>query len=247
MEKCVLVTGASRGIGRETARLFAENGYNVVINYNRSAGQALSLAKELTGKGFSALPVKADVTDPGQVEAMFRQAEKSFGAVDILVNNAGISVWGPINDLSPEEWDELFAVNVRSVFLCCKAALPGMLGKDCAIKGRIVNISSIWGIAGASCEAAYSASKAAVIGFTKALAKELGPSGITVNCVAPGVVLSDMTRTLGKEALEDLKEQTPLQALGTPRDIAETVYFLASEKANFVTGQVISPNGGFVI
>jgi 3-oxoacyl-[acyl-carrier protein] reductase len=247
MGKCVLITGASRGIGRETARLFANEGHRVIINYNNSEERAFSLSEELTGAGRSALPVRADVSDPEQVGKMFETAERSFGPVDILINNAGISLWGPVNDLSPGEWDRLFDVNVKGVFLCCKAALPGMLRKDCEKKGKIINISSIWGIAGASCEAAYSASKAAVIGFTRALAKELGPSGITVNCVAPGVILSDMTRSLGEDTLSSLKGETPLGALGTPRDIAETVFFLASEKADFITGQVISPNGGVVI
>lgn len=244
MNKTVLITGASRGIGAETARLFAETGYSVVINYCSSEKKAVELEEELTSAGYRAMALRADVSDEKQVDRMVKESLLRFGGIDVLVNNAGISRWGLIQQVPQEEWDRVFAVNVRGAFLCSRAVLPVMLREH---RGKIINISSMWGISGASCEVLYSASKAAVIGLTRAMAQELGPSGIRVNCVAPGVIETDMTRGLGKKALEALRKETPLGALGTPRDVANSVLFLASEQADFITGQVISPNGGFLI
>lgn len=244
MCKTVLITGASRGIGHETARLFAINGYKVAINYNSSEGEALALAKELLDFGFSAMAVKADVSQREQVDHMVDLVNKQFGDIDILVNNAGIAIQQLFTDISELEWNKMFDINVKGMFLCCQRVLPAMIRKQC---GKIINISSIWGITGASCEVLYSTTKAAVIGMTKALAKELGPSHIQVNCVAPGVIATEMNSGLDSEAVKELKEQTPLGTIGMPTDIAETIAFLASDKADFITGQVISPNGGFVI
>ena len=197
------------------------------------------MAKEL-----GASIICADVSQKSDVELMFSQIQNEFGGVDILVNNAGIAQAKLFTDITEEEWDKMFSVNVKGIFNCTKAALPYMIHKK---SGKIINISSIWGITGASCEVHYSASKAAVIGLTKALAKELGPSGITVNCVAPGVVETDMCALLSPEDISALKDETPLGCIGTPDDIAKTVLFLASGGGDFLTGQVISPNGGMVI
>ncbi len=236
----VLITGASRGIGRETAKLFAENGFNVVINYNSSERQAIELLSEIK----NAIAIKADVSNRKEVFNMINKAISAFGGIDILINNAAIASQMLFQDISEEEWDRIFDINVKGAFNCTQAVLPHMLHKK---SGKIINISSIWGITGASCEVHYSASKAALIGFTKALAKELGPSGITVNCVAPGVINTEMNSNIPKDAMDTLKEETPLGKIGSPEDIANTIFFLASKKADFITGQIISPNGGFVI
>lgn len=235
MKKTALITGASRGIGAETARLLARDGWKVIISYLNSEKEALALSAEI-----GAAAVRADVADKEQVRRMFHES----GGVDLLVNNAGIALEQMFGDTSVEDWQRLFAVNVDGVFHCCQAALPHMIRQK---SGRIINVSSIWGITGASCEVAYSATKAAVIGLTKALAKELGPSGICVNCVAPGVIGTDMNASLPESAMEMLKEETPLGRIGTARDVAETICFLASDAAAFITGQIISPNGGIVI
>jgi 3-oxoacyl-[acyl-carrier protein] reductase len=244
MSKTVLITGASKGIGYETAKLFAQNGYNVAIIYNNSKESAVALMNELLEKKCSVMVAQADVSCKEQVDGMINSVSKQFGEIDILVNNAGIAKQRLFTDISTEEWDNMFDVNVKGVFLCCQGVLPAMIRNK---SGKIINISSVWGITGASCEVLYSATKAAVIGLTKALAKELGPSGIQVNCVAPGVIDTDMNSDLDKASFEDLIDQTPLGTIGKCIDIAETIAFLASENANFITGQVISPNGGFLI
>lgn len=244
MKKTVLITGASRGIGAACARLFAYHGCRVAINYHQSQVKAEMLCKEIIGTGGDAACFQADVANGTQVAELFRQVGSIYGNVDILVNNAGIAQQKLFTDVSEEEWDALFAVNVRGMFLCSKAALAGMIHQK---SGAIVNISSMWGVTGASCEVPYSAAKAAVIGLTKALAKEVGPSGIRVNCVAPGAILTDMNAALGEETLRQLASDTPLERLGTPEDIANAVYFLASEESNFITGQVLGSNGGLVI
>jgi len=237
--KTVLITGASGGIGAETARIFAKNGYCVVLHYHQSKEAALSLEREL---GETAFAVGADVSDPAQVETMFAAVRKRFGGVDVLVNNAGIAEFSLFTDITDEQWRNMFAVNVDGCFYCCRAALPYMIAQK---SGAVINVSSIWGITGGSCEVHYSAAKAAVIGLTRALAKEVGPSGITVNCIAPGVIDTKMNHSLSDEDIADLLDETPLQKLGTPLDIAKTVLFLA--ESEFITGQVLSPNGGFVI
>lgn len=237
--KKVIVTGGSRGIGAEIVRRFIDEGADVSFLYHDSVEAAKDLARA-TG----AIPIRCDLADPYDAERAIQEAETAVKGVDILVNNAGIAVSGLLQDLSQKEWDRLLAVDLTSVFVCSRLLIPHMIRQG---HGRIINVSSIWGMVGASCETAYSAVKAGVIGLTKALAKELGPSGITVNCVAPGVIDTDMMKSYDEETRRTLAEETPLGRLGTPRDVAETVLFLAGEGASFITGQVISPNGGFVI
>lgn len=242
-QQTVLITGASRGIGKATAQLFAFKGYKVAVNYNQSDREALQLVEELN-RLCPAIAVKADVSDGTQVYAMVKEVHSQLGSINVLVNNAGIARQGLFTDFTLEQWQRIFDVNVTGMFHCCQAVLPDMIHQKA---GRIINLSSIWGITGASCEVPYSATKAAVIGMTKALAKELGPSGIQVNCVAPGVIDTDMNGMLDDETIQCLKEETPLGTIGSPEDIAQTILFLASDNAKFITGQVISPNGGFVI
>lgn len=240
-----LVTGASRGIGRAIAAALGAEGYSVAINYLHSQEAAKSLAAELREHyGVPAEAFCCDVSDATQVADMFSAVTSTLGSVNLLVNNAGIAQQKLFTDITPEEWDRLFAVDVRGVFLCSRAALPTMINEK---QGNIINISSIWGMTGASCEVHYSAAKAAVIGLTKALAKEVGPSGIRVNCIAPGVVDTEMNRQLDESAMAALREETPLGLIGSCEDIANAVVFLASEKARFITGQVLSPNGGILI
>ena len=240
----VLITGAATGIGRATALSFAADGYNVAVHYNKSEQAALNLCADIAQQGGRAMAVHADVSDAAQVRTMVQRVNEVFGHIDILVNNAGIAQSKLFTDLTADDWDAMFDVNVKGVFHCCQSVLPGMISRK---KGCIINVSSIWGLVGASCEVHYSAAKAAVIGLTKALAKELGPSGIRVNAVAPGVIETDMIADLDNETREALKEETPLCRIGTAGDVAQTIRFLASEGAGFVTGQVLSPNGGFVI
>jgi len=243
-KKTVLVTGASRGIGKETAKLFAHNGYNVAINYRRSAEEAEKLHEQLLSEGCRVIKARADVSRRDQVDDMVSEILERFGGIDVLVNNAGVAQQKLFQDISADDWDLIFDVNARGTFNCCQSVLPSMIRNK---RGKIINISSVWGLTGASCEVHYSAAKAAVIGLTKALAKELGPSNIQVNCVAPGIIRTDMNSNLDALTIEELKSATPLGVLGTPRDAAELIFFLASDRANFITGQVISPNGGFVI
>ena len=242
--KTVLITGASRGIGRAAAELFAERGCRVLLKYHRSREAAEELERELTARGADVMAYGADVSDREQVERMAAACERRFGGADVLVCNAGIARQGLFTDLTPQEWREMMGVHVDGAFHCCRAVLPGMIRKK---EGSIVLVSSVWGLTGASCEVAYSTAKAALIGMTKALAKEVGPSGIRVNCVAPGVVDTAMNAALDGETLASLREETPLGRLGTPREIAQAIAFLASPEASFITGQVLSPNGGFVI
>jgi len=243
MSKTVLITGASHGIGKATARLFCENGFNVVINYNQSEESAFLLEKELRETG-NALAIKADVSKKEQVDAMFQKAKEQFGDVTVLVNNAAVSSIQVMQDITEVEWDRTFGVNVKGMYLCAQAVIPDMIKNK---SGHIINISSIWGLTGASCEVHYSASKAAVIGFTKALAKELAPSNICVNCVAPGVVKTAMNRHLSQVDKELLTQEIPLGRLAGADEIAEWIHFLASKGGTYMTGQVISPNGGIVI
>lgn len=243
-KKTVLITGASRGIGKAIAKLFAENNYNVVINYNKSEDEAKELQNYLTNKGYSVRIFKADVSNINEVNSLVNYTIGQFEKIDVLINNAGISKTNLFTDISYEEWNEIMNVNLNGVFYTTKKALQYMLPE---MSGKIINISSIWGMVGGSFEVHYSASKAAIIGMTKALAKELGPSNINVNCIAPGVIKTDMLNNVSEDTLDMLKEETPLMKLGSPEDIAKCALFLASEGGDFLTGQVISPNGGFVI
>lgn len=244
MSKTVLVTGGSRGIGAAVCERFAQEGWKVAVNYNRSKEQAEALAKQLVARGCDACAVGADVSDRVQVEQMVKNVMERFGKINVLVNNAGIAQQKLFSDITDSDWNTMFDVNVKGMYYCCQAVLPGMIHSK---SGVIINVSSMWGITGASCEVHYSAAKAAVIGFTKALAKEVGLSGIRVNCVAPGVVATDMNQNLTQQTLDELKEETPLGLIGTPEDIANSIWFLAGEESRFITGQVISPNGGLVI
>lgn len=242
--KTVLITGASRGIGAETAGLFAEKGWAVGINYNRSEARANALAEELRSRGAEAGLYRADVAQRDQVDRMISAFLSDFGRIDALVCCAGIARQELFTDITQDSWREIMGTDLDGVFHCCQAVLPDMLHRKA---GKIVTLSSMWGQVGASCEVAYSAAKAGVIGMTKALAKELGPSGITVNCVAPGVIDTEMNGNLSPEDKAALAEETPLERIGTPRDVAEAVWFLVSPAGDFLTGQVLAPNGGFVI
>ena len=244
MSGTVIVTGASRGIGKACALAFGKSGADVIVNYTRSKEKAEEVCEEISKFGGRALPFCADVADRKAVDEMIAFAHSNFGSVSTLVNNAGIAEQIMFCDITEEKWDRMFAVDVKGVYNCIQAALPDMIHNK---SGRIINISSMWGITGASCEVHYSAAKAAVIGMTKALAKELGPSGITVNVIAPGVISTEMNGNISEEIMSELKEETPIGRIGTPEDIAETALFLASPKASFITGEVISVNGGFVI
>ena len=240
MSKTVFITGGSRGIGRAIAEIFYKNGYNVAINYNKSEEKAIELEKLLPGS----IILKGDVSNENDVKGMIDKAIKHFGRIDVLVNNAGVSVVKLLTDTELSEWEKLFSVNVTGTFLASKYAAKHMIANH---SGKIINISSIWGISGASCESCYSASKGAVIAFSKALAKELGPSGITVNCVSPGFINTDMNSDLSSEEVNSFCEDTPLGRAGEAEEVAETVLFLASDSADFITGQVIGVDGGVII
>lgn len=241
----VLITGASRGIGAECARTFAKNGYNVAINYFRSEKNALDLKAEINDGGGVAEIFKADVSDEKQVEEMISAVVKRFGKVNVLVANAGVSKSGVFSDMTQSDFDKIFDTNVRGMFNVVKGVLPHMYERE---SGSIVTISSIWGQTGGSCEVLYSMSKAAIIGMTKALAKEVAPMHIRVNSVSPGAIDTDMLSCLTDEEKEDFIMQTPLNRLGKPKDVADAVLFLADDdKSSFITGHVLSVNGGYFI
>ena len=243
-KKTALITGSSRGIGRAIAILFARNNYNVVINYNKSEKEAQELYDMLSKENLSVRIFKADVSNVQEANALVNYTIGQFENIDVLVNNAGISKPCLFTDISYEQWDEMISTNLSSVFYVTKKALQYMLPNQ---SGHIINISSLWGLVGSSFEVDYSATKAGIIGMTKALAKELGPSNINVNAIAPGVIQTDMLNDIDEEIIEGLREETPLMRIGTVDDIANCALFLASDKSDFITGQVISPNGGFVI
>ena len=244
MKKTVLITGSSRGIGREIAKLFAKNNYNVVINYNKSEKEAKELLEELTKENYSVRIFKADVSNVDEANALVNYTIGQFEKIDVLINNAGISRFNIFTDISYDEWHEVMNANLNSAFYVTKKALQYMLPEKC---GKIINISSMWGLVGSANEVHYSTSKAALIGMTKALAKELGPSNIQVNAIAPGVIETDMLKEVDEDTIEMLKYDTPLMRIGKPIDIAKCALFLASDGGDFITGQVISSNGGFVI
>ena len=238
MPQTVLITGGSRGIGEATVRLFAEKGWRVAFTYKNSRDQALALAKE-TG----AMALRCDAASEQETVQMAGEVLRVFRHVDALICNAGTSYTGLLQDMSAAEWDHLFNVHVRGAFLATRAFLPGMISRK---SGSILYVSSMWGQTGASCEAAYSACKAALLGLGTALAKVAGPSGVRVNCLCPGVIQTDMLREYDESALNALREETPLLRLGTPEDAAQAAFFLCGAEASFITGQALGINGGFV-
>lgn len=244
MEKVALITGSSRGIGRAVAYQLAHDGYAVCINYIERRDKAEELVAQLRSEGCRAIAVQADVADRAAVNAMVETVREMFGSVTLLVNNAGVAGQALFQDVTDEMWDRYFSVNLNGMRHTIQAVLPDMLHEKA---GNIVNISSIWGQHGASCEVTYSCTKHAIIGLTRSLAMELAPSGIRVNCVAPGVINTDMVQVLGEETLRELAQQTPLGRLGAPEDIAHAVSYLASERASFVTGQVLAVDGAFIL
>lgn len=236
--KTVVITGSSRGIGAATAKLFAENGFNVCVNYFHSE----KAAKELTASLPSAVAVKADISKKADAVALIEAVTETFGHVDVLVNNAGIALPPQlVTDVSDADYDRVFDINMKGVHNTVSAVLPQMVNRK---SGNIVNISSLWGVVGGSCETVYTASKAAVIGYTKALAKELGPSGIRVNCVAPGFIRTEMNARFSEEEIASFAEETPLCRVGDPQDVAKAVFFLATDMSDFITGQTLCVDGG---
>lgn len=234
----VLVTGGAGGIGKAVSEQLLKEGYDVIIHYNKSEGTA----KELCSRFPNAYMLKADLSCVQEIKDMFKAVD-ALGGADALINNAGISLISCFQDVSEQEYERLCAVNFKSVYFCSKYAVEHMIKKK---SGNIVNISSIWGITGASCEALYSALKAGVIAFSKSLARELAPSGIRVNCVAPGIIDTPMNSSLDENTIKELKDETPLARLGKPEDIANAVSFLLSERSSFITGQVLTVDGGFL-
>lgn len=244
--KSVLITGGSGGIGTALCVAFAQAGYNVAIHSHSKLDKAENLAGIINKSyGVDTLAVQADVADRKSVNEMFDVIDSTFGKIDVLVNNAGIAQQKLFTDITADEWKNMIGINLDGVFNCTQEALKRYMIKNHS--GVVLNISSMWGQVGASCEAHYSAAKAGVIGLTKALAKEVGLSGIRVNCICPGVVMTDMMKNFDEQTINELKEETPLNTLGTPKDIADSAIFLCSDKAKFITGQVLGVNGGFVI
>ncbi len=241
MTDVALVTGSSRGIGAATAALLARKGFAVCINYLEQREKAEALVAQLRAEQCTAMCVQADVSDRTQVDAMVRKIEEQLGHVSLLVNNAGIARYRQFQDVEPETLQRVFAVNYGGCFHCSQAVIGPMLH---AHEGCIINISSIWGLHGASCESVYSSTKHAIIGLTRSLAAEFALSGIRVNCVAPGVIDTDMIQALGEETLEQLRGEMPFRRFGTPEEVAESVWHLASSK--YITGQVLTVDGGFL-
>ena len=240
MNKTILITGASLGIGAACAKRFAKEGYNVVVNYNSSENEAKALEKEYT----NVVALKADVAKEEEAKALVEEAVKRFNKIDVLVNNAGVALESKLfTDTSRDDWNKIFNINVFGMFNVTKAAVPHMVHEK---SGAIINISSIWGVTGASCEVVYSASKGAVNSFTKALSKELAPSNIRVNAIAPGVIDTKMNAFLSNDEKKALEEEIPLGRFGNPSEIASAVYFLASEDSSYITGQIITADGGFI-
>lgn len=240
---CAIVTGASRGIGAATAVELAKNGFNVIINYNRSVTKAREVFDSIKSSGGSCVLFKADVSNRAEVDEMTEFALSTYGSIDVLVNNAGVAQQKLFTDITSDDWSRMVNTNLGGVFNCCQSVLPSMIHFK---SGKIVNVSSIWGVEGASCEVHYSAVKAGIIGLTKALAKEVAPSGITVNCVAPGCIMTDMlTNDCSEDTIKALAEETPLGRIGTPQDVAKAIAFLVGKDSDFITGQVLGVDGGF--
>lgn len=242
--KTAIVTGAAKGIGKAIALKLADEGFNIVLNYRSSEDKAIETEKEIKEKNVDVLRVQGDITNPDDVLNLINKAKETFGKVDVMVNNAGITKDNLILRMKEEEFDSVINTNLKGVFNCLKAITPIMVKQKC---GKIINISSVVGVAGNAGQVNYAASKAGVIGMTKSLAKEIGSRGITVNAVAPGFIQTDMTSVLSDKLIETVKNEIPLKKLGTPEDVANVVSFLASEKADYVTGQVIHVDGGMVI
>ena len=243
--KNVLITGASGGIGSAMAVAFAKEGCNIAVHCNKNRKSAQELAKILCESyRVNAISVSADVSDRSSVNAMYDEIDKEFGKIDVLVNNSGIAQQKLFTEITQDEWNIMIGVNLDGVFNCTQEVLLRYMIKNHS--GVILNVSSMWGQTGASCEVHYSAAKAGVIGLTKALAKEVGLSGIRVNCICPGVVMTDMMKDFDEETVNQLREESALNMLGTPKDIADAAVFLCSEKAKFITGQVLGVNGGFI-
>lgn len=243
MAKTVIITGASRGIGAATAKKFAQNKYNVVVCYNKNKDKAILLEKELYSLGAnSVLLVQADVSMPSECKKIIEKTIEQYKSVDVLVNNAGISLTGLLIDMSDSDILKLINTNLNSCVFLSKEVLKHMLSNH---SGAIVNVSSMWGINGASCESVYSASKGGIVAFTKALAKEVGLSGVRVNAVAPGVIDTDMNKCYSKKDIQELEEKTALGRMGKPEEVADVIYYLASDASSFVTGQCITVDGCF--
>lgn len=239
----VLITGASGGIGKATAILFARAGFATAICYNTNGEAAKALCEELTAEGCVCKTYGGNLSDPHTAGKLVEAVAQDLGPVTVLVNNAGISYSGLLTDMSDTDYKEVMAVNLDSAFYLSRAVLPSMVHEK---NGSIINVSSMWGEVGASCEVVYSTAKAGLIGFTKALAKEVGPSNIRVNCVSPGVIDTPMNACYDEETMRDLAEETPLNRIGTPEEVANVIFFLASDKATFITGQDIGVNGGMI-
>lgn len=242
--KTALITGASRGIGAAAAVELASLGYAVAVNYRENKEAAEKVVREIISSGGSAAAFCADISSPVEVAEMFREVTEAFGQVDVLVNNAGISHIGLLQDMTDTEIKRQLDVNLMGAIVCSREAAKLMVPRK---SGSIINIASMWGEVGASCEVVYSACKAGIIGFTKALAKELGPSGIRVNCVSPGVIRTDMNAELSEETLSELMYDTPLLRIGTPGDVAKAIAFFAKSDSSFITGQVLPINGGITV
>ena len=245
-KKTVLVTGASRGIGRAIAMTFAQNNYHVFLNCRHSISELESVKSAIEAIPYGSCDIFiGDVGNPHSVKELYEMIYTKYDCLDVLVNNAGIAQQKLFTDITPDEWKKMTGVNLDGVFYCSQQALKRYMIKNHS--GVILNISSMWGQVGASCEVHYSASKAGVIGLTKGLAKEVGLSGVRVNCICPGVIMTDMMKGFDEQTVQELKEETPLNMLGMPEDIAETAVFLCSDRARFITGQIVGVNGGMII